>query len=130
MHYYNRTKFHMLAVTFDEVHGRVLTILSCPGDWPDGRMQFPLAEPIALPGDGPVGLAMDVDHAELRFLHRVPGDDTWRPAGPVLDASVISDEGGRGEHASFTGAFTGMAAFDTSGAGCPADYDWFSYEPK
>ncbi|MBU2486532.1 MAG: glycoside hydrolase 43 family protein, partial [Alphaproteobacteria bacterium] len=49
--------------------------------------------------------------------------------GPVLDASVISDEGGRGEHASFTGAFTGMAAFDTSGSAIPADFDRFDYIP-
>ena len=28
----------------------------------------------------------------------------WRAPGPVLDAGVISDEGGRGERASFTGA--------------------------
>ena len=45
----------------------------------------------------------------------------------MLDASVISDEGGRGEHGSFTGAFIGMAAFDTSGAALPADFGYFSY---
>ena len=47
----------------------------------------------------------------------------------MLDASVISDEGGRGEHGSFTGAFVGMAAFDTSGAGIAADFDHFLYQP-
>ena len=47
------------------------------------------------------------------------------PVGPVLDASVISDEGGRGEHGSFTGAFVGMVAFDTSGAAMPADFSRF-----
>ena len=31
------------------------------------------------------------------------------PPAPTLDASVISDEGGRGEHGSFTGAFVGLA---------------------
>ena len=46
----------------------------------------------------------------------------------MLDASVISDEGGRGEHGSFTGAFLGMLAFDTSGAALPADFGYFSYE--
>jgi xylan 1,4-beta-xylosidase len=47
----------------------------------------------------------------------------------MLDASVISDEGGRGEHASFTGAFVGMAAFDTSGSAIAADFEQFGYMP-
>ena len=86
--------------------GRVLTILSCPGDWPDGRLSFPLHPPIPLP-DGPVDLAVEVAGATQQFLYRTGGD--WTPAGPALDASVISDEGGRGEHGSFTGAFVGLA---------------------
>lgn len=128
--YYNRHKFHFLAVTWHETEGRVLTILSCPGDWPDGRLQFPLADPIRLTSDGPVGLAMEVDNTDLQFHYRTEGSSDWIPVGPVLDASVISDEGGRGEHASFTGAFTGMAAFDTSGAAIPADFSHFNYVPE
>jgi xylan 1,4-beta-xylosidase len=124
-HYYNRHKFHFLAVTHDARHGRVLTILSCPGDWPDGRLSFPLAAPLPLSATGPIGLAAEVDGAALQFWYRDSGD--WMKAGPVLDASVISDEGGRGEHGSFTGAFIGMAAFDTSGAGLAADFDHFVY---
>ena len=127
-HYYNRHKFHFLAVSFDEQRGRMLTIMSCPGDWPDGRLSFPLAEPIALPGDAPVGLAAEIDGAELQFFYR--SGDRWLAVGPVLDASVISDEGGRGEHGSFTGAFVGMAAFDTSGAALPADFSYFEYENR
>jgi xylan 1,4-beta-xylosidase len=137
VHYYNRHKFHFLAVTHDANHGRVLTILSCPGDWPDGRLTFPLAGPVALPAEGPVELAMEVREAALQFHWRQNGDQhgggqpgDWRPIGPVLDASVVSDEAGRGEHGSFTGAFVGMAAFDISGSGRPADFDRFSYEAE
>ena len=86
--------------------------MSCPGDWPDGRLSFPLDRPVPLP-EGPVELAVEVDDARQRFFWRAGGD--WTPIGPELDASLISDEAGRGEHASFTGAFVGMAAFDTSG---------------
>ncbi|GIL02181.1 MAG: glycoside hydrolase 43 family protein [Alphaproteobacteria bacterium] len=128
-HYYNRHKFHLVGVTWHERLGRALTILSCPGDWPDGRLGFPLAEPVALPGDGAVGLAMTVDLARLQFFYRLGRDEEWRAVGPVLDASVISDEGGRGEHGSFTGAFAGMIAFDTSGSGLPADFSHFDYAP-
>jgi xylan 1,4-beta-xylosidase len=127
-HYYSRHKFHFLAVTHDARHGRVLTIMSCLGDWPDGRLSFPLAEPFPLPSDGPIELAMEVGGAALQFHWRMDGD--WRPVGPVLDASLISDEAGRGEHGSFTGAFVGMVAFDISGAGCPADFCRFSYEAR
>ena len=127
-YYYNRFKFHFIAVTWHETMGRVLTMMSCLGDWPDGRMSFPLSAPIPLPGDGPVGLAADVDGASVQF--RYDTGDGWHEAGPVLDASVISDEGGRGAHGSFTGAFIGMLAFDTSGAACPADFSHFNYSPR
>jgi xylan 1,4-beta-xylosidase len=126
VHYYNRHKFHFAAVTWHETAGRSLTVMSCLGDWPDGRLSFALAEPVALP-DGPVRLAAEVRGAALQFLYH--GGAAWKPLGPVLDASVISDEGGRGEHASFTGAFIGMAAFDTSGAAIAADFSHFDYEP-
>ena len=127
-HYYNRHKFHFLAVSFDERLGRILTIMSCPGDWPDAKLTFPLAEAIPLPGDGSVGLAAEIAGAKLQFSYRVGSE--WKAVGPVLDASVISDEGGRGEHGSFTGAFLGMLAFDTSGAALPADFGYFSYENR
>ena len=55
-----------------------------------------------------------------QFFFRAGGE--WTPAGPPLDASLISDEGGRGEHGSFTGAFVGLLAFDTSGRAAPADF--------
>ena len=62
--YYNRSKFHFLAVTHEAALGRVLTTLSCPGDWPDGRLAFPLHPAIPLP-DGPVDLAVDL----LSLIH-------------------------------------------------------------
>jgi xylan 1,4-beta-xylosidase len=127
-HYYNRHKFHALVVTWHETLGRVLSLLSCPGDWPDTRLQFPLVEPVQLPANGPVQLAAEVNGATLQF-HADWGQG-WQAVGPALDASVISDEGGRGEHASFTGAFIGMLAFDTSGSACTADFESFDYLPR
>lgn len=125
--YYNRYKFHFLAVTFEERIGRALTILSCEGDYPAGRLTFPLIMPISLPGDGPVRLAVTVDHTELRFAYAL-SDGAWTNIGPMLDASLLSDEAGYGEHGSFTGAFVGMAAFDVSGSGMTADFRRFVYE--
>lgn len=127
--YYNRYKFHVLGLTWHEDLGRVFTILSCPGEWPDGRLSFPLHEPVKLPEQGSVGLAVEVNGADMQFFYRIDGED-WQAVGPVLDASVISDEGGRGEHGSFTGAFVGMVCFDTSGSACPADFIRFAYLPE
>ena len=124
--YYNRHKFHFLAISQDARLGRVLTIMSCLGDWPDSRLTFPLADPVPMP-DPEVELAVEVDGAVQRFFWR--GAGAWEPVGPGLDASLISDEAGRGEHASFTGAFVGMAAFDTSGRGTSADFFHFHYYP-
>ncbi len=124
--YYNRHKFHFLAVTFNETLGRVLTILSCDADYPVGNLSFPLAEPVRLDADGPVRLAVMVEREKLQFSFAEGRE--WRNVGPVLDASILSDEAGRGEHGSFTGAFVGMAAFDVSGGAIPADFGYFLYE--
>ena len=127
-HYYNQNKYHLLAVTWHELHGRVLTLFSSPANWPDNRLSFPLPEPLPLPGNGPVRLAAAVDQARLQFQFALPGGD-WQDIGPVLDASLISDESGRGAFGSFTGAFIGMLAFDMSGSALPADFHHFNYLP-
>ena len=89
--YYNRFKFHFLAVTHDErFFGRAITIMSCEGDVPQGRLSFPLP-PVALEA-GPVRLRASVDRAKLQFAYAV--GETWRDVGPALDASLISDEAG------------------------------------
>ena len=126
--YYNRHKFHAVLVTDEPGVGRVLTIQSCPGNFPNFELEHPLEAPIPL-GEGPVRLAVEVDHATQQFFF-AQSDGDWQPVGPVLNAAVISDEGGRGEHASFTGAFVGMVAYDTSGRSGEARFSSFSYVPE
>lgn len=126
--YYNRFKHHCLCITREPGIGRALAILSCPGDYPGGGLQFPLDAPIAIP-DGPIEMRVEVGRAAQQFFWRQPDGD-WQKAGPVLDASVISDEGGRGEHGSFTGAFVGCMAFDLTGQGQPARFGRFAYYPE
>ncbi len=126
VHYYNRHKFHFLAVTHDAATGRVLTSHELPRRLAGRQACLPAGRAdCRLPAKALFALAVEVDGAELQFF--VWNDEGWNLVGPVLDASVISDEGGRGEHGSFTGAFVGMVAFDTSGAALPADFDYFSY---
>jgi xylan 1,4-beta-xylosidase len=49
--------------------------------------------------------------------------------GPPLDASLVTDTAGRGEHAAFTGAFVGMVAHDLTGQGWSADFTEFRHCP-
>lgn len=125
--YYNRHKFHFLALTQKAGAGPVLDLMSCLGDWPECALTRHLPEPVPVP-DGPVAMRVEVDGGDQRFFWRAGAGD-WQPIGPVLDATLISDEAGRGEHASFTGAFVGMAAFDTSGEAKTAAFDYFLYDP-
>ena len=70
-----------------------------------------------------------MDHALQQFFWRQPGGE-WQEIGPKLDAAIISDEGGRGGHGSFTGAFVGMFAMDMTGQGKEARFSHFAYRPE
>ena len=126
-HYYGRYKFHALGLSWDEKLGASLIILSCPGNYPSGKLQYPIGMGESVP-EGRLALAMEVRDNDLQFFWKPADGGAWKAIGPVLDASAISDEGGGlNEHGSFTGAFAGMFAFDTSGIGKAADFDSFSY---
>ncbi len=115
--YYNRHKFHAALIT-REAGARVVTLVSCLGDWPGEGLTFHGQVPVP---DGPVRIDVAVDGPRQQFA--VDG----MAIGPMLDASIISDEGGRGEHASFTGAFVGVVAYDMTGQGWTADVTRFDY---
>ena len=70
---------------------------------------------------------LQIDHAALQFSFSLDGKN-WTKIGPVLDATILSDEGVRGEHSNFTGNFVGMAAQDLSGQGKTADFSYFQME--
>jgi xylan 1,4-beta-xylosidase len=133
--YYNTHKYHYCYVSVDENGQRFVDIMSCEAreDW---ISTFPLSEGHAgarfidprcrLPSDGPVWLRAEVDDAVLRFSFSTDGE-RWNRLAAVLNQSLVSDEAGKGEGASFTGAFIGMACQDISGQGCVADFDYFEY---
>ncbi|TNF19880.1 MAG: hypothetical protein EP318_13330 [Rhodobacteraceae bacterium] len=50
--------------------------------------------------------------------------------GVFLDQWAIPDEAGKGPGNTFTGAFIGMAAHDTSGRGMQAGFLHFQYKPR
>lgn len=122
--YYNRHKFHAALIT-QEAGQRGLILMSCNGDWPEGDLDYPLTAPIAIP-DGPITLSVEVRGNMQQFFWS-SANLTKQPLGPPCAAHHISDEGGVGEHASFTGAFVGMVAFDLTGQAKRARFHNFSY---
>jgi xylan 1,4-beta-xylosidase len=118
--YYNRHKFHAALITREGTE-RVVSLVSCLGDFRRESLTF---HGRFACGDGDVTLGVRVDGAAQQFLLGGTG------IGPVLDAALISDEGGKGEHASFTGAFVGMVAHDLTGQGWQADVLRFEYDDR
>jgi len=133
--YYNAHKYHYLYVSVDERGRRYVDIVSCLGD-ASGQATYLLSESrgdtanddigIDLPKQGAVWLRCEVAYAELVFSWSLDGRD-WQTIPVELDYSLVSDEAGKGEGASFTGAFVGMCCQDTSGTDLPADFDYFYY---
>jgi xylan 1,4-beta-xylosidase len=123
--YYNSSKFHYLHVTHDDEHGKHLRVMTCT---PDSPQTDAFTAPIPLPA-GRLELRVEVDFERLRFGWRAGSQDwTWLPE--VFDASILSDEATPPGAPNFTGAFVGVACQDVSGAGHPADFDWFEYRER
>lgn len=123
--YYNRHKFHAAMLSHEPGIGRCLRVVSCAGQVSEA---LKLSPPLSIPS-GVITLSVEVDGPMQQFYWATAGQ-VRQPLGPVLDASVISDEGGLGEHSSFTGAFVGMAAYDLTGQGWSAEFTRFSYRNR
>ena len=133
--YYNAHKYHYLYISVDGEGRRFVDIMSCEADITLSST-YPLTEErndthlfdsgFRLPDQGAIWLKCDVDHQAMVFSWSDDGDN-WRALPITLDYSLISDETGKGEGGSFTGAFVGMACQDLSGQDCPADFDSFHY---
>lgn len=114
---YDERNFYLLALTFDEKRGRVLSILSMA----EGR--FSREECPAVP-DAPVYLGLTVKERQGRFRYSADGK-TYTDVGKVLDSAVLSDEF---DILGFTGAFVGMFCVDTARYEASADFKYFAYE--
>jgi xylan 1,4-beta-xylosidase len=124
--YYNSSKFHYLYISRDDEVGKHLAVMSCAGalsldaHFPHYRNRAPVPE------NQPLFLRARVDRQRLVFSWSADGE-SWLALPFELDASVLSDEAGKGEGAHFTGAFVGMCCQDLAGTRLPADFARFSY---
>ena len=128
--YYCRYNFFYLTVTAHADGQRELLILSSEASYPEGRLEFPLSDPVQIPKEGKVRLALTIRGRELQFWYALEGEDELKKIGRVYDASILSDEcGGHQAHGSFTGAFVGVACSDVNGTERVAEFDYFTYRP-
>jgi beta-xylosidase len=91
--YYCRYNFFYLTVTADAGGQRELLILTSEASWPEGNLKLPLADPVQIPNEGRVKLALSIRGRELQFRYALEGE-MWKNIGPVYDASILSDECG------------------------------------
>lgn len=132
--YYCRYNFFYLAVSADSDGERELLLLNSDVSWPDGYLdEQPLLEPVKIPKEGKVKLALTIRGPKLQFYYSLlesGGNEILKATGPVLDASILCDEcGGHQTHGSFTGAFVGVACSDLNGTAREARFDEFVYRP-
>ncbi|MGC0333745.1 beta-xylosidase [Streptomyces sp. SAI-170] len=125
--YYNTRNWHYLHLTADDDGRPVLRVASCDR----GVLSVDEAGQVPLGDLTRLRLGLETDGAELRFHHDAGAGR--RPIGPVLDATVLSDEhaeeieDGRIRSLGFTGAFVGLWAWDLTGQGRYADFDEAEY---
>jgi xylan 1,4-beta-xylosidase len=128
--YYCRYNFYYLTVTAHSDGKRELLIMSSEASWPEGRLNLPFSEPVQIPQEGKVRLALSIRGRKLQFSYALEGEKDLKEIGRVYDASILCDEcGGHQAHGSFTGAFVGVAATDMNGTETVADFDYFVYRP-
>ncbi len=127
--YYSRYNFYYLTVTAHSDGKRELLIMCSEASYPAARLTFPFPEPVSIPNEGKVRLALSIRNGDLQFFYALEGEEL-KKIGQVFDASILSDEcGGHPEHGSFTGAFVGVAASDLNGTALEAKFDYLTYKP-
>lgn len=115
---YDTENYYYLHITWDEDLGKCISILTAENKayaYPVGFQPIEAGKPVYLKGE--------VDHEKLQFYYGV-GEEAYQPIGPVLDASILSDEAC--DQGWFTGAMVGICCQDLTGFRNYADFDWFT----
>lgn len=92
--YYCRYNFFYLTVTADADGKRELLLMSSENSYPEGKLNH-FDTHVSIPQEGKVKLAMRVwGGHKLQFYYAMDGQGDLKEFGPVLDASILSDECG------------------------------------
>jgi xylan 1,4-beta-xylosidase len=117
---YDENNQYLLALSYDERKGRVLTVQIMNGG------EYLKMEDTEVNNEGGIWLGLTVRERTGRFRYSLDGK-TWVSLRPDLDAAVLSDEY---FHDGFTGAFTGVFCIDTARYAAFADFEYFTYTPE
>ena len=118
---YDTQNYYYLHVTYDEDLGRCISILSAVNNVYAAPVGY-----ISLPEHAArIRLRVEVDHDKLQFAYSTEGENAFKPIGPTLDASTLSDEACN--EGWFTGSFVGLCCQDLTGFRKYADFDYFEY---
>ncbi len=117
---YDENNWYYLRISWDEAaEKRTLGILAMNA----GKFSMPLSQEVVLT-DGILYLKLDVNFSNAQFYYSYD-QKQWYAIGPVLDASILSDEyDGLG----FTGAFVGISCQDMKKRNSTADFLFFHYK--
>lgn len=131
--YYNTRNWYHLHVTAEDDGTPVLGLLACD----TGTVAVVPGVRVDLTGVSRIGLRVTFDGPSLTFAYATdPALKDWQDAGPVLDATTLSDEyaatkaDGEPEVWGFTGAFAGLWVQDLGAEGGYADFDRATYETR
>ncbi|WP_099469532.1 glycoside hydrolase family 43 protein [Konateibacter massiliensis] len=120
---YDTDNYFYLHVTHDEEIGACISILTAENkkyEYPIGFLPIPMGMKIYL--------KVQVNRDKLQFFYSTNGEEDYKTIGPVLDASILSDEACA--EGWFTGAMVGICCQDLTGFGTYADFDYFEYKTK
>jgi xylan 1,4-beta-xylosidase len=118
---YDENNQYLLAVSYDEQKGRVLSVQTMIGG------EYSKTDDTETNNNGKgLWLGLTVRERTGRFRYSFDGK-TWVTLRPVLDAAILSDEY---FHEGFTGAFIGMFCVDTARYAACADFEYFTYTPE
>lgn len=113
----------LLRISRNDAGRRSLGILA----YDRHALSMPLGEREPELPEGTVELGVDADETMIRFRWR-PVEGEWRSIGPAFDPGKLSDD--YAEPLGFTGTFVGVAAFDLSGRGKKAYFDYLRYRER
>ena len=126
--YYNTSHWiYLHLMGGEEGQNKLLQIITCD----NFEMKEALEDPVEIGQGLPVSFKAIMQKERLQFYFATDPSDDWRKIGPVIDASILSDDyvrdGADRYRPAFTGAFVGLCCQDLTGNSTPCDFKFFTY---